>query len=111
MTTEITMTEAAQQHIRQYLAANPESIGLRLATETAGCSGHKYVFSYAQTFAADDHVFPIAEDITVYVPADSFDLVKGTRIDYITRGLNGFLRCLNPNETATCGCGESFSTQ
>ena len=50
------------------------------------------------------------EDVTVVVRRIGLGtLVQGTVIDYVTEGLNSALTFKNPNATAECGCGESFS--
>ena len=33
----------------------------------------------------------------------------GTTIDYVKEGVNSNLSFINPNVSAQCGCGESFS--
>jgi len=35
--------------------------------------------------------------------------LKGTELDYVQNGLNSELIFNNPNISAQCGCGESFS--
>ena len=37
------------------------------------------------------------------------DAEGGTQLDYVKEGINRTLKFLNPNVTAACGCGESFS--
>ena len=36
-------------------------------------------------------------------------LLDGTQLDWTREGLNEGFRFLNPNASATCGCGESFA--
>ena len=43
--------------------------------------------------------------------ADSLALVDGTEIDFGKQGLSEAFLFRNPNATAECGCGESFTTQ
>jgi iron-sulfur cluster assembly accessory protein len=56
-----------------------------------------------------DLQFAINNDLTAFIDRASFPMLKGICIDYIQNGLNGALRFINPNQTAVCGCGESFS--
>jgi iron-sulfur cluster assembly protein len=35
--------------------------------------------------------------------------LEGTQLDYAREGLNEGFKFSNPNEKATCGCGESFT--
>jgi iron-sulfur cluster assembly protein len=46
----------------------------------------------------------------IYVPKIYSWMLLGTTIDYITDKLgNSRFDFINPNETARCGCGESFT--
>jgi iron-sulfur cluster assembly protein len=45
------------------------------------------------------------------VDADSLALVDGTEIDFGKQGLSETFTFRNPNATAECGCGESFTTE
>jgi iron-sulfur cluster insertion protein len=47
--------------------------------------------------------------VTVLVDPMSFQYLAGSQVDY-TEGLEGSRFVItNPNATATCGCGSSFS--
>ena len=39
----ITMTSAAQQHVRRHLEHRAKGVGVRLGVRTTGCSGLSYV--------------------------------------------------------------------
>ena len=104
----ITMTDAALVHTQRQLAKVGAS-ALRLATKKSGCSGYMYVVEYVDAPTSADTRFRISEDVSVYVDRASLPLVQGTEIDYVTEGLNSFIKFNNPNAQAECGCGESFS--
>ena len=104
----ITMTDAALEHTRRQLAKVGGS-AFRLAIKKSGCSGYMYVVEYVDKPTSTDSQFRIAEDISVYVDSESLPLVQGTEIDYVSEGLNSFIKFNNPNAQAECGCGESFS--
>ena len=44
------------------------------------------------------------------VDQDSLPLLDGTEIDYAKQGLGAQFVFRNPNVSAECGCGESFTT-
>ena len=50
------------------------------------------------------------DDVRIYIDADSFPLVAGTRIDFSRQGLNEQFTFENPKSAGACGCGESFTT-
>ena len=60
---------------------------------------------------ADDIIIPTDETFSVYVAKDALQYIQGTVLDYVTEGLNKRLIFKNPNETGSCGCGESFSIE
>jgi iron-sulfur cluster assembly accessory protein len=47
--------------------------------------------------------------VSVFVDASSIGFLRGTELDYVRDGINRTLKFKNPNVTAACGCGESFS--
>jgi iron-sulfur cluster assembly protein len=66
------------------------------------------VVSLAPDVEAGDQVF---EDrgVKVVVDGDSLPYLEGSRIDFVSDGLNRTFRFDNPNATEECGCGESFT--
>ncbi|HEY5559099.1 MAG TPA: iron-sulfur cluster assembly protein IscA [Steroidobacteraceae bacterium] len=104
----ITLTPAAADRVRHFLAERGRGIGLRLGVRKTGCSGFAYVINYADEVAAGDRVFD-SEGVRVLVDAASLDLIDGTEVDFIRHGLNEAFRFRNPNVRGECGCGESFS--
>ena len=111
----ITMTQAAQRHVRRQLAKQ-EARALLLGVSESGCNGFKYDLSYLASAPSVEGNSATArqfafDDVTVFVENAHWPLVRGTVIDYITEGLNSVLTFKNPNATAECGCGESFSVQ
>ena len=104
----ITATEAAVAHIRRQITRSGRPC-LRLGLKESGCNGYMYVLDYIDGPQADDRPFEIAENLALYVRQEDLPLVRGTEVDYVTEGLNASLQFKNPNATAECGCGESFS--
>ena len=108
----ITMTPAAQRHVRRQLAKE-QAQSLLLGVSESGCNGFKYDLSFIQR---QDGAMAAArrfefDDVTVFVEDANWPLVRGIEIDYVTEGLNSALAFNNPNATAECGCGESFSVR
>jgi tyrosine-protein phosphatase YwqE len=50
------------------------------------------------------------EGVRIYVDATSLALVDGTQIDLVKQRLGEQFLFRNPNASAECGCGESFTT-
>ena len=104
----ITLTEAAAERVRSQITARGASEGLKLGVKTSGCSGFMYTIDFADETTEKDQVF---EDhgAKVIVDSDSLGFLDGTEVDYGREGLNESFRFNNPNATAECGCGESFT--
>ena len=104
----ITITQAAANRIKDTLASRGKGVGLRLGVKTSGCSGYMYVIDYADETTANDQVFE-GHGAKVIIDNDSLGFLDGTEIDYGREGLNEAIRFHNPNASAECGCGESFT--
>ena len=104
----ISLTPAAAERVKGFIAARGKGLGLRLGVRKTGCSGFAYVVNYADDSAANDLVF---EDrgVKVFVDPESLPLIKGTTVDFVKQGLNEAFRFHNPNIKGECGCGESFN--
>ena len=87
----ITITPAANERMRHFLAGTPTAAGVRFGVRRSGCSGFAYVVDMADAVGEGD------------------SLVDGTVIDFQRQGLNASFVFHNPNATGECGCGESFT--
>ena len=73
-----------------------------------GCSGFQYVFDFDHDKAEEDIDFE-AHGITVLVDDMSLGFLEGAQLDYVEELLGSYFKVENPNATASCGCGTSFS--
>jgi iron-sulfur cluster assembly protein len=104
----ITLTQQAANHVSRYLAKRGKGVGLRLGVRTTGCSGMAYKLEYVDAPDSADEVFE-SFGVKVFVDPKSLAYLDGTELDYAREGLNEGFKFRNPNEKATCGCGESFT--
>ncbi len=107
----ITITEKAADHIKTLMETAPTgSQGVRLSIKSTGCSGSSYKMDYineGDDISGDD-VFD-EHGVTLNIPKMYSWMLIGTTVDYIMDELgNSRFDFINPNETARCGCGESF---
>lgn len=104
-----TLTPSAVTRLQTLLAKKPEGTYLRIRVLGGGCSGLQYDFSFSEEpKAADD--FVIEENgVTAAVDAQSLAIVKGSALDYSSDIGNACFKVVNPNASANCGCGNSFS--
>jgi iron-sulfur cluster assembly accessory protein len=103
----VTVTERAAQRIAEIAAAEPATPNLRVSVEGGGCSGFQYKFNVERTQADDDTV--ISRDPVVLVDPASVPFLAGSEVDFVDDLIGASFRVSNPNATASCGCGTSFS--
>lgn len=105
----VTLTPVALERVQRFVRQTPGTLGLRFGVTRTGCSGWGHVTDLAREQREGDVVFE-QEGVRIYVDAESLLLVDGTRIDFGRHGLSETFTFENPNATAECGCGESFTT-
>ncbi|MFT6051443.1 MAG: iron-sulfur cluster insertion protein [Halioglobus sp.] len=105
----IHLSERAVQKVRALVTEEEnDELKLRVFITGGGCSGFQYGFTFDELMADDDSAFE-KDGVTVLVDPMSFQYLAGSQVDY-TEGLEGSRFVItNPNATATCGCGSSFS--
>jgi iron-sulfur cluster assembly protein len=104
----VTVTPKAANQIRKALQKRGGGVGLRVAVKTSGCSGYAYALEFADAASAEDLSFE-SEGVQLLVEAKSLAMIDGTQLDWVREGLNEGFKFNNPNASATCGCGESFT--
>ena len=81
---------------------------LRVTVEGGGCSGFSYKFDFADTINTDDIVIE-RDGAKVVIDEMSLPFLDGSEIDYVNELIGASFKIHNPNATASCGCGTSFS--
>lgn len=105
--TSLTMTDAAADRIKEIMAnMGDEVVGLRVGIKKGGCAGFEYVMDYATQIEPLDEVVK-TKDVTVLIDSKALLFLLGTEMDYVTEKLSSKFIFTNPNQTSSCGCGES----
>ena len=102
------LTASAAKRIKSMLLDEPEGNFFRVAVLGGGCSGFQYDFSIDGTRQADDCVF-VSHGVEVVIDEMSLELVDTAELDYKQDLMGSYFAVNNPNATASCGCGTSFS--
>jgi iron-sulfur cluster assembly protein len=104
----ITLTPLAAAKVKELLAEEADdALVLRVAVVGGGCSGFQYGLGFDSI--AEGDVELQVEGVPVVVDPMSAPYLRGTTIDFLnTIGESGF-KIDNPNATASCGCGHSFT--
>ncbi len=85
-----------------------EGYGLRIGVIGGGCSGFQYRMEFDNAVKEGDEVID-SNGVKLYVDSRSLLYLAGTKIDYEEDMVGGGFKFVNPNATASCGCGQSFS--
>ncbi len=104
----ITVTERAARRIGEILRREPPGTMLRVSVEGGGCSGFQYKFDTDCSQSADDVIITHA-GATVLIDQVSLGYLAGSEIDFVDDLIGASFRINNPQATASCGCGTSFS--
>lgn len=91
---KIQLTESAEKYLAD--AGQPS---VSLAVKGGGCAGFQY--EWGQTDKE-----PTVGNLWIDPLAEMF--ILGCTIDYVQELGGSYLKIINPNATANCGCGESF---
>ena len=103
----ITLSERAARRIVEILRAEDAAL-MRVSVEGGGCSGFQYRFDLVQDRAPDDIMIE-RDGARVVVDPTSLGFVRGAEIDFVDELIGASFKINNPNITASCGCGTSFS--
>lgn len=91
----VTVTDSAKEYMGKVGQPN-----VWLSVKGGGCSGFQYVWDVTDQD-------PTVRNLTIDPMAEMF--VLGCTVDYVNELGGSYLKIINPNATASCGCGESFA--
>ena len=99
----IQITDSAKEYLMNMTESESKRFAF-LSVLGGGCSGFQY--KWELTDKEEDGI--IVDDILVIDKiAEMF--VIGCTVDYVKEFGGSYLKVVNPNATAQCGCGESFA--
>jgi len=104
----VVVTDSAIKKIATILGSEQQPSVLRVSVEGGGCSGFQYKFDIQRAPDAEDIVIE-REGARVVIDPVSLQYLAGSRIDYADELIGAAFKIDNPNATASCGCGTSFS--
>ena len=104
----VALTEPAGAKVRALIAREAQGDFLRVAISGGGCNGLSYKLRFASEPKRGDILVRTAGAAVLVDPKTALYL-KGTVVDYSDKLIGGGFKFANPNATASCSCGESFS--
>ncbi len=105
----MTLTDAAADRVRTLMANTDKPIaGVRVGVKNGGCAGMEYTLEYADARSPLDEV---VEDkgVGILVDPKAVLFLLGTVMDYEVGKMKSGFVFRNPNQTSSCGCGESVA--
>ena len=106
----ITLTDKAADRVKRLVDGAPEDgiLGLRVGVKTVGCNGLSYFVEYAKERRKFEDVVE-SKGVKLFVDPTSVMFIVGSEMDWEESAMASRFTFTNPNETARCGCGESFT--
>lgn len=103
----ITLTQSAQDKIKEVLAEEDAKSRLRMYVQGGGCAGFSYGFTIDDEQNEDDFEIP-AGSASVLVDSMSLQYLQGAVVDFKDDLDGSRFAITNPQASSTCGCGSSF---
>jgi len=105
---DIKLTQRAAERLVELAASDPAHPVLRVIVEGGGCSGFQYKMDLVAAPGTDDVVIE-RDGARVAIDFVSIPFMAGSEIDFVDDLIGSSFRINNPQATAACGCGTSFS--
>ena len=104
----ITISDRAADRIAAILKGEAALSLFRVSVEGGGCSGFQYRFDLVTERAPDDLLIE-RDGARVVVDPVSLGFMQGAELDFVDDLIGAQFKLNNPNVTAACGCGTSFT--
>jgi iron-sulfur cluster assembly accessory protein len=105
----VLLSDSAAQRIEHILSSEPPETALRVSVLGGGCSGFQYSFDLVRDRDDTDDLILTKAGATVLIDSISLQYLSGSEIDFVDDLIGQSFQIRNPNATASCGCGTSFS--
>jgi iron-sulfur cluster insertion protein len=105
----LNISDSATKKIKEVIdEEGNDDLKLRIFVQGGGCSGFQYGFTLDEKAEEDDFSFE-KNGVQVLVDPMSMQYLQEAEIDYEKTLTSAEFKIKNPNVTATCGCGSSFT--
>jgi len=105
------LSDAAATRLRQIMEnAEGRYAGVRVGVTNGGCAGMSYTMEYAEDAQPLDEVVD-DKGVRLFIDPKAILFLLGTEMDFVRDKLAARFVFNNPNQTAACGCGESFTLE
>lgn len=105
----LNLTPSALKAVNRFISTSGDPVvGLRIHVQGGGCSGLQYGMKLEAEKAEDD-VLVEMDGVTILVDPFSAPLLDGVTVDFVDSLSGSGFKFENPNASAGCACGQSFS--
>lgn len=105
----LTLTPAAAARVNAIMASKgPGVAGLKIGIKKGGCAGMEYTMEWATSAGKFDEVVE-QDGARVIIDPQAVLYLLGTEMDYKVEKLSAQFVFNNPNQSSSCGCGESVN--
>lgn len=105
------VTENAIEYIQNTRPTSKHA--LKISIEKGGCAGSKYVFEYISfsknELEGKNEIIDVESKCCIVIPKIHVLKLFNSTLDFKTSQFSSELVFVNPNESTSCGCGESIS--
>ena len=107
---QFSLTEAAAARINQIKAEDGKpNLRFRVTVKGGGCSGFQYEYTLDESGIGEGDTVIAVNGAEAIIDDVSLGILKGSVLDYSEDLAQAGFSIKNPNATARCGCGNSFS--
>ena len=105
----MSLTEAAASRVKEIMAnSDKPAAALRVGVRNGGCAGMSYTMELAESIEPLDEVIE-DKGVKVLIDPKAVLFLLGAQMDFKSDRLGASFTFRNPNETSSCGCGESVA--
>jgi iron-sulfur cluster insertion protein len=88
---------------------NDPMVKLRISVESGGCFGFQYQYNFVAEEQGEEDIYLEKNGAKVLIDKISIELIKGSVLEFQEDLSGAYFFIRNPQVTAGCGCGNSFS--
>jgi len=103
----MSLSQAAADRVRELVADRP-IVGVRVGVKNGGCAGMSYTLEFAENIGPYDEVIE-DKGVNILIDPKALMFLFGTQMDFKIDKIGSGFTFNNPNQTGSCGCGESVS--
>jgi len=105
----ISLTDSAASAVKKFIEGSEKPVeGLRISVQGGGCSGFQYGLALEESISENDVILDKV-GLKILIDPESAPLLEGITLDFVDSINGAGFKFENPNATASCGCGNSFS--